>query len=130
MFIRFQSCFTQTTAQRMSASSFAPYENQAFSCWHCFNDVNKCKCVIPGTKTFACNCTEQSISAALYAFGQWTHLSVCFFADPVEELYDSSTQTATNSAAELLKQGAGTHVHLFTDYHNRSTIYWNSTLYL
>lgn len=29
-------------------------------------------------------------------------------ADPVEEKNDSSAQTATNSAAELLKQGAGT----------------------
>lgn len=29
-------------------------------------------------------------------------------ADPVEEKNDSSAQTAANSAAELLKQGAGT----------------------
>lgn len=34
--------------------------------------------------------------------------SFFFLPDPVEELNDSSAQTATNSAAELLKQGAGT----------------------
>lgn len=35
-------------------------------------------------------------------------LGVFFLADPVEELSDASAQTSTNSAAELLKQGAGT----------------------
>lgn len=33
--------------------------------------------------------------------------------DPLEELNDTSTQTATNSAAELLKQGAGSPIYLF-----------------
>ena len=32
---------------------------------------------------------------------------VCLSSDPMEELHDSSPQTASNSAAELLKQGAG-----------------------
>lgn len=32
----------------------------------------------------------------------------CFlFADPLEEIAETSPQTAANSAAELLKQGAG-----------------------
>ena len=34
-------------------------------------------------------------------------MCLCLCSDPMEELHDSSPQTATNSAAELLKQGAG-----------------------
>eukprot|EP00069_Balaena_mysticetus_P006145 bmy_18489T0 len=41
--------------------------------------------------------------------GRWTHFCVFLLlpADPLEERAESSPQTAANSAAELLKQGAG-----------------------
>lgn len=38
----------------------------------------------------------------------WSLISLWLPADPVEELNNPPAQTATNSAAELLKQGAGT----------------------
>lgn len=48
-------------------------------------------------------CSEGSFS------GSQIHARVFFLlpADPLEEIADSSPQTAANSAAELLKQGAG-----------------------
>lgn len=63
---------------------------------------------MPGTNTlFACSWTVHGCNLCV----SWSVnycLSVFLLADPVEELNDSSAQTATNSAAELLKQGAGT----------------------
>lgn len=38
----------------------------------------------------------------------WSLISVFLVADPMEDLNESAAQTSTNSAAELLKQGAGT----------------------
>lgn len=38
-------------------------------------------------------------------------LTISLFLDPLEELNESQAQTATNSAAELLKQGAGIRIN-------------------
>ena len=54
------------------------------------------------------------------------NLALSLHTDPLEDLNDSSTQTATNSAAELLKQGAGeTFTSAFYNIHRALHNLWD-----